>query len=76
MRTLEWVATSSFRGPPDPGVETESLASPALAGRLFPAAPPGRGSHLEGNLGPGDRACVKQIAGSCCVARGAQLGAL
>ena len=34
-RTLEWVASSSSRGSPDPGTGPESLASPELAGRFF-----------------------------------------
>ena len=32
---LEWVAISSSRDLRDPGIELESLTSPALAGRLF-----------------------------------------
>ena len=34
-RILEWVAVSSPGGLPDPGIETVSLASPALAGGFF-----------------------------------------
>ena len=34
-RILEWVAMSSSRGLPDPGVEPASLMPPALAGRFF-----------------------------------------
>ena len=34
-RTLEWVATLSSGGPPDPGTEPTSLISPALVGGLF-----------------------------------------
>ena len=34
-RILEWVATPSSRGIPDPGIELTSLRSPALAGRFF-----------------------------------------
>ena len=34
-RTLEWVASFSSRGSPDPGIGPESLASPELAGRFF-----------------------------------------
>ena len=34
-RILEWVAISSSRGLPDPGIQSASLASPALAGRFF-----------------------------------------
>ena len=32
---------------PDPGVELESLASPALAGRFFTTAPPGMPSDYS-----------------------------
>ena len=39
-RTLEWVAISSSRDLPDPGIKPTSLASPALAGRSFPTEPP------------------------------------
>ena len=41
----EWVAISSSRDLPDPGVEPVSLASSALAGRFFTTAPPGK-PHL------------------------------
>ena len=34
-RILEWAAVSSPGALPDPGIETVSLASPALAGRFF-----------------------------------------
>ena len=34
-RTLEWVAVSSSRECPDPGMEFTSLTSPALAGTFF-----------------------------------------
>ena len=34
-RILEWVAISPPVDLPDPGIEPMSLASPALAGRLF-----------------------------------------
>lgn len=34
-RILEWVAMLSSRDLPDPGIEPESLMSPALAGRFF-----------------------------------------
>ena len=37
-RILEWVAISSSRDLPDPGIEPRSLA---LAGRLFTTEPPG-----------------------------------
>ena len=33
---------------PNPGIEPESLASPALAGRFFSTVPPGWCSHLQG----------------------------
>ena len=39
-KVLEWVATSSSRGLYNPGVESLSLASPALAGRFFTTEPP------------------------------------
>ena len=35
VRILEWVAMTSSRGLPNPGIETMSLISPALAGRFF-----------------------------------------
>ena len=38
-RILEWVAISSSGGLPDPEVEA---MSPALAGRFFAIAPPGK----------------------------------
>ena len=41
-RILEWVAISSSRDLPDPGIEPTSLASPALAGGFFTAAPSGK----------------------------------
>ena len=34
-RILEWVAVPSSKDIPDPGIEPESLMSPALAGRFF-----------------------------------------
>ena len=34
-RTLEWVAISSSRDPPDPGIKPTSLVSPELAGGFF-----------------------------------------
>ena len=34
-RILEWVTISCSRDLPDPGIELVSLASPALAGRVF-----------------------------------------
>ena len=41
-RILEWVAISFSRDLPDPGIETVSLVSPALAGRFFITEPPGK----------------------------------
>ena len=41
-RTLEWVAMTSSRDLPDPGIEPVSLMSPALAGGSLPLAPPGK----------------------------------
>ena len=40
-RRLEWVAISFLRGFSKPGIEPESLVSPALAGRFFITEPPG-----------------------------------
>ena len=34
-RILEWVAISSLRDLPNPGIKAVSLISPALAGRVF-----------------------------------------
>ena len=34
-RILEWVATQSSRGLPNPGIEPEYLLSPVLAGWFF-----------------------------------------
>ena len=39
---LEWVATSYSRGVSDSGIKPGSLAFPALAGRFFTTAPPGK----------------------------------
>ena len=39
-RRLEWVAITSLRDLPDPGIEPESLTSPALAGGFFTPVPP------------------------------------
>ena len=36
--------------PPDPGIEHESLVSPALAGRFFTTAPPGKAPEKLSNL--------------------------
>ena len=41
-RILEWVAISSSRGSSQPETEPTSLVSPALAGRFFVTAPPGK----------------------------------
>ena len=38
---LEWVAISSSRDPPDPGIEPVSLIFPALAGGFFTTETPG-----------------------------------
>ena len=42
VRRLEWVAIPSSRDLPDPGIEPESLTSPALAGGFFTTEPPGK----------------------------------
>ena len=39
-RILEWVAISSLRGLPDPGIKLVLPADPALAGGSFPTGPP------------------------------------
>ena len=41
-RILEWVAISSSGDLPDPGIEPESPAAPALAGRFSTGEPPGK----------------------------------
>ena len=41
-RILEWVAMSTFRDLPDPGIKPESPSSPALAGEIFTSVPPGK----------------------------------
>ena len=41
-RILEQVAISYSRDLPEPGIEPMFLASPALAGRFFTTAPPGK----------------------------------
>ena len=41
-RILEWVAMPSIGDFPDPGIEPESLMSPALAGSSLPLAPVGK----------------------------------
>jgi len=48
-RILEWVAISSPGGPPNPGMELESLTPPALAGRFFTTALPGKPKLYKGN---------------------------
>ena len=35
---------------PDPGIESESLASPTLAGRFFTAAPPAKLNHYSTHI--------------------------
>ena len=48
-RILEWVAIFSSRGSSPPrNQEPTSLESPALAGRFFPPAPPGKPGRLIG----------------------------
>ena len=42
VRILEWVAISFSRDLPDPGIKPAFLGSPALAGRFFTTAPPGK----------------------------------
>jgi len=39
-RMLEWVAISSSRDLPDPGVKPPFIVSPALAGGFFTTEPP------------------------------------
>ena len=41
-RILEQVAVSYSRDLPDPGIEPSTPGSPALAGRFFTTAPPGK----------------------------------
>ena len=41
-RILEWVAISFSWDLSDPGIEPESLVSPAFLGRFFTAEPPGK----------------------------------
>ena len=41
-RILEWVAISSSRDLPDPGIESATPVSPALAGGFFTTKPPGK----------------------------------
>ena len=41
-RTLEWLPILSPGDLPDPGVESLSLESPALAGRFLTTVPPGK----------------------------------
>ena len=48
-RVLEWVAISIPGDLPDPGIELMSPASPAMAGRFFTTAPPGKPLSDQGN---------------------------
>ena len=48
-RILEWVAISIPGDLPDPGIELMSRASPAMAGRFFTTAPPGKPLSDQGN---------------------------
>ena len=48
-RVLEWVAISTPGDLPDPGIELMSPASPAMAGRFFTTAPPGKPLYALGN---------------------------
>ena len=63
-RILEWVAISPSRGSPDPGIEP---TSPALAGRFFIMAPPGKPStqwsklYLRDYLSGPDPICIGNI---------------
>ena len=45
-RIPEWVAISSPRGSSLPRDRTASLVFPALAGRFFTPAPPGKPEHM------------------------------
>ena len=45
-RILEWVPFPTPRDLPDPGIESESLVSFALAGGFFTTEPPGK-PHFE-----------------------------
>lgn len=56
VRILEWVPSPPPEAPPDPGTEA---GSPALAGRFFPAEPPGRPDVL-----------LVSLVGSACVCGG------
>ena len=49
-RILEWVAISFSRDLPDPGIKPAFLGSPALAGRFFTTAPPGKPPKLNKQL--------------------------
>ena len=46
-RILEWVAISSSRDLPGPGVEPASLMSPALADGFFTTELPGKPQYLN-----------------------------
>ena len=40
-RILEWFTIFYSRDPPDPGIQSMSLVSPALSGGFFATVPPG-----------------------------------
>jgi len=44
-RISEWVAISSFRDLPNPGVEPVSPVAPALADRFLTTVPPGKPTY-------------------------------
>jgi len=46
-RILEWVAIPSSRDPNNLGMESESVMSPALAGRFFTLVPPRKFSYIN-----------------------------
>ena len=46
-RILEWVATSSSRGPSQPRIEALSLVSPALTGGFFTSGTTCEATHLQ-----------------------------
>jgi len=58
MRILDWVAISSSRGFPHPGINPKSLVSPAFTIDSLPLAPPGKNyilfyhvvTHLEPDI--------------------------
>ena len=57
---LEWVAISSSRDHPNPGIQPASLMFPALAGGFFTTAPPGKpvGNRLGVVMEVGRRALL------------------